>query len=90
MRNDTLESNVKPAVFRGNGKPDMWVAPIKTQGGFIEGYGDNALLADQIEKIYFPFIGQECFAFEIEGSVCFRNMYRVNTSWVHPLNDFRT
>lgn len=60
-------SNAKPAVFKGNGTPNMWVVPIKAQGGFLEGYGDNVLLEQNIEKVYFPFIGQECFAFEIDG-----------------------
>lgn len=60
-------SNVKPAVFKGNGSPNMWVVPIKAQGGFLEGYGDTVLMEQNIEKVYFPFIGQECFAFEIDG-----------------------
>ncbi|MGJ1499660.1 S24 family peptidase [Sphingobacterium spiritivorum] len=59
--------NAKPAVFKGNGTPNMWVVPIKAQGGFLEGYGDNVLLEQNIDKVYFPFIGQECFAFEIDG-----------------------
>jgi|GEM_PF-1292975 len=62
-----LKSNAKPARFLGDGTPNMWIVPIKAQGGFLEGYGDNVLLEQHIEKVYFPFIGQECFAFEIEG-----------------------
>ncbi|MDM1294267.1 hypothetical protein HX021_08140 [Sphingobacterium sp. N143] len=64
---DLSKSNAKPAAFKGSGKPNMWVVPIKAQGGFLEGYGDNVLLEQNIEKVYFPFIGQECFAFEIDG-----------------------
>ncbi|WP_312363977.1 helix-turn-helix transcriptional regulator [Sphingobacterium sp.] len=64
---DLSKSNVKPARFLGDGKPNMWVVPIKAQGGFLEGYGDNVLMAQNIEKVYFPFIGHECFAFEIDG-----------------------
>ena len=64
---DLSKSNAKPALFKGNGKPNMWVVPIKAQGGFLEGYGDSVLMEQNIEKVYFPFIGQECFAFEIEG-----------------------
>lgn len=64
---DLSKSNAKPAAFKGNGKPNMWVVPIKAQGGFLEGYGDSVLLEQNIEKVYFPFIGQECFAFEIDG-----------------------
>lgn len=62
-----IKPNVKPALFKGNGNPNMWIVPIKAQGGFLEGYGDQVLLDKNIEKVYFPFIGQECFAFEIEG-----------------------
>jgi transcriptional regulator with XRE-family HTH domain len=64
---DYIKPNAKPALFKGNGNPNMWVVPIKAQGGFLEGYGDNVLLEQNIEKVYFPFIGQECFAFEIDG-----------------------
>ncbi|WP_166785170.1 S24 family peptidase [Sphingobacterium psychroaquaticum] len=64
---DLSKSNGRPARFKGNGEPNMWVVPIKAQGGFLEGYGDTVLMDRNIEKIYFPFIGSECFAFEIEG-----------------------
>ncbi|WP_148910058.1 S24 family peptidase [Sphingobacterium allocomposti] len=64
---DLSKSNARPAAFKGTGKPNMWVVPIKAQGGFLEGYGDSVLLEQNIEKVYFPFIGQECFAFEIDG-----------------------
>lgn len=64
---DKITPNAKPALFKGSGKPNMWVVPIKAQGGFLEGYGDNVLMAQNLEKVYFPFIGQECFAFEIDG-----------------------
>ena len=59
--------NARPARFMGDGRPNMWIVPIKAQGGFLEGYGDNVLMAQNIEKVYFPFIGQDCFAFEIDG-----------------------
>lgn len=61
------QSNVRPARFKGDGSANMWIVPIKAQGGFLEGYGDGVLLEQNIEKVYFPFIGQECFAFEIDG-----------------------
>ncbi|MGJ1516488.1 LexA family transcriptional regulator [Sphingobacterium siyangense] len=64
---DKIKPNAKPARFLGDGRPNMWVVPIKAQGGFLEGYGDNVLMAQNIEKVYFPFIGHECFAFEIDG-----------------------
>lgn len=64
---DLSKPNARPARFLGNGTPNMWVVPIKAQGGFLEGYGDSVLLEQNIEKVYFPFIGQECFAFEIDG-----------------------
>ncbi|WP_312698164.1 S24 family peptidase [Sphingobacterium mizutaii] len=64
---DLSKPNAKPARFLGDGTPNMWVVPIKAQGGFLEGYGDTVLMEHNIEKVYFPFIGQECFAFEIEG-----------------------
>jgi len=34
---------------------------------FLEGYGNSVLMEQNIDKVCFPFIGQECFAFEIEG-----------------------
>src|SRR5690606_13828488 len=61
------ESNAKPARFLSDVTPNMWIVPIKAQGGFLEGYGDTVLMEQNIEKMYFPFIGQECFAFEIDG-----------------------
>lgn len=64
---DRIKPNAKPARFLGDGKPNMWLVPIKAQGGFLEGYGDSVLMAQNIEKMYFPFISQECFAFEIDG-----------------------
>lgn len=64
---DLSKPNAKPARFLGDGTPNMWIVPIKAQGGFLEGYGDSVLLEQNIEKVYFPFIGQECFAFEIDG-----------------------
>ncbi|GHE35171.1 S24 family peptidase [Sphingobacterium griseoflavum] len=64
---DLSKSNAKPALFKGTGQPNMWVVPVKAQGGFLEGYGDSVILEQNIEKVYFPFVGQECFAFEIDG-----------------------
>ncbi|MCY4781468.1 hypothetical protein ORI89_17565 [Sphingobacterium sp. UT-1RO-CII-1] len=64
---DLSKSNAKPALFKGSGSANMWVVPIKAQGGFLEGYGDDIVMEQNIEKVYFPFIGSECFAFEIEG-----------------------
>ncbi|MCW8311441.1 hypothetical protein K7A41_09415 [Sphingobacterium sp. InxBP1] len=64
---DLSKSNAKPARFLGDGKPNMWLVPIKAQGGFLEGYGDSVYMDHNIEKMYFPFISQECFAFEIDG-----------------------
>lgn len=67
LMSDSIKPNAKPARFMGDGTPNMWIVPIKAQGGFLEGYGDSVLLEQNIEKVYFPFIGQECFAFEIDG-----------------------
>lgn len=61
------DSNAKPAKFKGNGEPNMWIVPIKAQGGFLAGYGDQVYMGNELEKVYFPFIAQECFAFEIDG-----------------------
>lgn len=61
------ESNAKPAKFKGNGEPNMWIVPIKAQGGFLSGYGDQVYMDNELDKVYFPFIAQECFAFEIDG-----------------------
>lgn len=61
------DSNAKPAKFKGNGEPNMWIVPIKAQGGFLSGYGDQVYMDKELDKVYFPFIAQECFAFEIDG-----------------------
>lgn len=63
----TGDSNAKPAGFNSKGKSNMWIVPIKAQGGFLAGYGDHVYMGQQLQKIYFPFIKQECFAFEIDG-----------------------
>lgn len=63
----TGTSNAKPAKFKGNGEPNMWIVPIKAQGGFLSGYGDQVYMDNELDKVYFPFISQECFAFEIDG-----------------------
>lgn len=63
----TGTSNAKPAKFKGNGDPNMWIVPIKVQGGFLSGYGDQVYMDNELDKVYFPFISQECFAFEIDG-----------------------
>lgn len=63
----TGTSNAKPAKFKGSGDPNMWIVPIKAQGGFLSGYGDQVYMDNELDKVYFPFISQECFAFEIDG-----------------------
>lgn len=60
------EPNGKPVSFSNN-EPNMWIVPIKAQGGFLGGYGDQIYLESFLKKVPFPFIKGECFAFEIEG-----------------------
>lgn len=64
---DKVEPNVKPAHFSTHGSPNMWIVPIKAQGGFLSGYGDQVYLEGFLDKVYFPFVKGQCFAFEIEG-----------------------
>lgn len=58
--------NAKPVTF-SNSDPNMWIVPIKAQGGFLGGYGDQVYLESFLKKVAFPFIKGECFAFEVEG-----------------------
>lgn len=48
-------------------EPNLFVVPFKSYAGFLRGYGDGLGTHDNIEKIYYPFIKGEAFAFQIGG-----------------------
>lgn len=45
---------------------NLYMIPIKAFGGFLAGYSNKAYL-DSLEKVSFPWVRGECYAFEIEG-----------------------
>jgi phage repressor protein C with HTH and peptisase S24 domain len=59
------KSNVKHASL-DNGKSNMFLVPLKAYGGFLNGYSDTVFL-ESLEKVSFPFIKGDCYAFEVEG-----------------------
>ncbi len=62
----TVKYNARPAIVSDNNYSNLYVIPIKAYGGFLAGYANKAYM-DSLEKIPFPFVRGECFAFEIEG-----------------------
>jgi hypothetical protein len=65
IENNVNVSNVKPASL-DNGKSNMFLVPLKAYGGFLSGYADTVFM-DSLEKVSFPFIKGDCYAFEVEG-----------------------
>lgn len=59
------ESNARPLQFEAS-KENMYLVPIKAQGGFMMGYEKEVYLS-QLEKIAFPLVRGECFGFEVDG-----------------------
>lgn len=57
-----------------NNHLNLYIVPIKAQGGFLKGYNEKATL-DRLEKRHYPEINGECFAFEIEGLSMY--LYRI-------------
>jgi transcriptional regulator with XRE-family HTH domain len=47
-------------------KANMFIVPIKAYGGFLAGYSNKAYM-DSLEKISYPWVRGECYAFEVEG-----------------------
>lgn len=47
-------------------KNNMYIVPIKAYGGFLAGYSNKAYM-DSLEKIPYPWVRSECYAFEVEG-----------------------
>lgn len=48
-------------------KPNLYIVPFKSYAGFLRGYGDGVGTIDNIEKIYYPLIKGEGFAFQVGG-----------------------
>ncbi|WP_313266549.1 hypothetical protein [Sphingobacterium sp.] len=48
-------------------KENLWIVPFKSYAGFLRGYGDGIGTYNNIEKIYYPLIKGESFAFQIGG-----------------------
>lgn len=59
-----IVSNVKTFSL-DNGKSNLYIVPLKAFGGFLTGYADTVFM-EGLEKVSFPFIQGECFAFEVE------------------------
>ena len=60
-----LESNANPITFN-TVEPNMYLVPLKAQGGFMIGY-EREVYLNQLEKIAFPLVRGECFGFEVDG-----------------------
>lgn len=52
-------------------KPNLWIVPFRSYAGFLRGYGDGLGTKDNIEKIYYPLIKGEAYAFQIGGQSAF-------------------
>lgn len=71
---EQIEAGNLPASISPNAKEiniehsrfNMYMVPVKAQGGFFKGYEDATYL-DSLEKYPFPFVRGKCFAFEVEG-----------------------
>lgn len=59
------ESNVNPISFN-TVEPNMYLVPLKAQGGFMIGY-EREVYLHQLEKVAFPMVRGECFGFEVDG-----------------------
>ncbi|MDF2435326.1 MAG: hypothetical protein JWP44_4957 [Mucilaginibacter sp.] len=57
--------NIKRVAIQ-NDNLNMYVVSLKASGGFLSGY-ENKVYDNSIQKISFPLVRGECFAFEIEG-----------------------
>lgn len=51
--------------------PNLYIVPFKSYAGFLRGYGDGLGTIDNIEKIYYPLIKGEGFAFQVGGQSAF-------------------
>lgn len=60
-----IKNNVKPINFNAS-TPNLYLVPLKAQGGFMSGY-EREVYLNQLEKISFPMVQGECFGFEIDG-----------------------
>lgn len=61
----------RPANQHESEKKNLTIVPLKAFGGFTMGYADRIFI-DSLEKIYFPWIQGECFAFQVEGSSMYK------------------
>lgn len=59
------QDNIK-RVSMQNDNLNMFVVSLKAAGGFLSGY-ENKVYDTTIQKVSFPLVRGECFAFEIEG-----------------------
>lgn len=62
---EDVDQNVHP-VDKSADAANMIIVPIKAIGGFLTGYGNRVYL-NTLERVSFPFVRGECFAFEVEG-----------------------
>lgn len=52
---------------------NMTIVPVKSFGGFLVGYKNKVYLAT-LEKISFPFIKGDCYAFEVQDFTMFKSV----------------
>lgn len=52
-------------------EPNLYIVPFKSYAGFLRGYGDGLGTIDNIEKIYYPLVKGEAYAFQIGGQSAF-------------------
>lgn len=62
---ESVKSNVNPVAFNFT-EPNMYLVPLKAQGGFMIGY-EKEIYLEQLEKVAFPLVRGECFGFEVDG-----------------------
>lgn len=65
LKTEKTKSNVSNFTL-DNGKSNLFIVPLKAFGGFLTGYADTVFM-QTLEKVSFPFVKGECFAFEVEG-----------------------
>lgn len=68
---DLGKSTDNKSVALGHVDPNMYIVPFKSYAGFLRGYGDGLGTNGNIEKIYYPLIKGEAFAFQIGGQSAF-------------------
>lgn len=81
VNKEWLKTGIGPVLFKGRNNilsepnaqynkpeveytPNMYIVPLRAWGGFLTGYERRVF---DLEKVPFPLVKGECFAFEIDG-----------------------